>query len=451
MPFSLPFIGITSPLFKSDASTFEDAPALPSDEPLPIKIETPESVPAPSPEIQVEEEPSSAVSTPLTPPRLHHQQIKEDSPHHIPDFNFEPISLDSPTTAKAIATPLPVTPSKPVTSVVPPARPTLAAAISSSSLSASSPADQSGSVNTRVRQRISREMIRKTLEQRKADGSLSKRSSRQTMSLEELEITPELTPSVDLPPPLPAKDLVTSPVKRPTSQTTPSKLRVDTTRPSIRPRSQTQSAHDILIESQRNGELDEPKSALDRLMRGEVEGADEISAAGVTRHDWMKAGPSANDLDITDSEGESPKLLKVSAPVLAPAVEIKPSRSVSKSKLDSGLMPPPKVPEKPSTPDALSAREAAINARRKEKGGREVSSSSRVSRRRSMSTGDVGDEPETVSSLRVDRTDPSKSKKYRHSVAVDRRLTLGIDDDASSFVESFREQTSNIGSDVSWH
>jgi serine/arginine repetitive matrix protein 2 len=461
VPFSLPFIGKTSPLFNPGAGTFDETPALPSAEPLPMMS----SRSPPSPEVinYVEVARSVSPEPPLTPPRILQQATKEDSPHHIPDFNFEPISLDSPTIARAIATPLPSTPTRVVPTVMSPLRSSRSSELvengtlaSSSSLSAlASPAETSGSTNTKVRQRISREMIRKTLEQRKADGSLSKRTSRQIMSLDELEVTREMSSALDNPPPPPAKDFISAPMRKAatTDGTTAVLHGSSTSRPQMRPRSQTQTAHDMLIESERKGELDEPKSALDRLMRGEVEGAGDLPVEGVARHDWLKAGPSANDLDISDSEGESTSApAKSPAPLLAPAAEIKPMRSVSPTTVASDLMAPPQVPEKTRVPsDGPAAREAAIVARRKEKGGRDVSSSSRISRRRSLSTGDAEKtEPVRFRAQCRDKSSQLQTKQYRHSVAVDRRLTLGpAVDDAASFVESFREDTENIGSDVS--
>ena len=136
----------------------------------------------------------------------------------------------------------------------------------------------------------------------------------------------------------------------------------DKNRPSIRPRSQTQSAHEVLQANERNGVISEPKSALDRII-GER--------------------PVESSLNGSTSSN--------STAILKPINPTVPLRTVSFSANQPRLSETPEV-----------AQESPEKERSDIKGkGRAVSSSSVVSSssrmsRRSLSMSDVVPEPQPV-------------------------------------------------------
>ncbi len=215
------------------------------------------------------------------------------------------------------------------------------------------------STTTRVRQRISRELIRETVQQRIAEGRLSRKP---------LTVEPTRPPSVDsaaqiriekdLPPP-PSDSI---PMTK-THTTDASTRQASDGRPKMRARSQTQSAHQVLKATERDGVIAEPKSALDKLIQ--------IS------------GPATARTVSTSSVMPVSILQKPKETLLPPAALYTPT-------LQGG---------------GMAAREQAINAKRREKEGRATSSTSAASsssskgRRRSLSVSDAGEGPEAVSIL----------------------------------------------------
>jgi serine/arginine repetitive matrix protein 2 len=383
---------------------------------------------------------TSELHRPLTPPPnlAQRQNTKQDSPHHIPDFDFEDISLHAidPTPAPVVTSPIRT--HKSVDSKLSESASRLSASSSFKSTSSlqnglggsefgSVPMGGNGSTTTRVRQRISREMVRETIQQRIADGSLSrkgsiitpavvpavapasvpvvfssyttnadkrssstststlvdpKRMSSSSMKLNDKRISSTSTSlGIDkaLPPPPAEAFLMRKAV------TTDATVRIAEERPSMRPRSQTQSAHDVLKQNEKDGVIGEPQSALDRLIG--------ISSEGQTPRTTTKLGNEKSFVPVSILQ--------------KPTIEV------------NGLMPPPLAMRTPSgvsvraaSPDnmGIKEREQAILAKRKEKGvkenqksvrDRDISGASRGSRRsrRSMSTGDVAEEAEQVSLL----------------------------------------------------
>ena len=263
--FSLPSIGISSPLFGGLTTTVPSAPI-------------PDVTPTPTP---------STAARPLTPPRKLNVESKQDSPHRIPSFEFEEISLHA-VESKPMLRPASLPP--PVTAKSAPfhrstsdekkmpestslkSLPSLGSSGSGEFGAATS--SSSGSTTTRVRQRISREMIKETVQQRLAEGSLSRKSpipAAESRIMEaEKKISAKLGPSTNvdksLPPPPPPK--TGEPMVK--AQTTDANLSRQTNaeRPTLRPRSQTTSAQKLLEQNSKDGVIREPQSALDKLAQG---------------------------------------------------------------------------------------------------------------------------------------------------------------------------------------
>lgn len=202
-----------------------------------------------------------------------------------------------------------------------------------------------GSSTTRVRQRISRELIRETVQQRIADGSISRKGS----VIDSATVIVEKRASrieKDLPAP-PTANTSIQMAKSHTTDAAPRKVTEDI-RPTLRPRSQTQSAHDVLKANEKDGVIDEPKSALDQLM--------------------------ANISPSTDNEPKLQGILQKTEALMPPAVVQTRSRSPS------------------PTGEGMAAREQAIIAKRREK-DRENGGGGGVTRRRSLSAGNADIEP----------------------------------------------------------
>lgn len=246
------------------------------------------------------------------------------------------------------------------------------------------------STTTRVRQRISREMIRETINQRLADGSISRRGSTQALMgvsshYADLAPTPPRPVSMGIPPRHAEKSLPIPPLE----QAIPM-MKAHTTgslRPALQPRGQIQSAHELLKATSRDGMIGDPKSGLDVL---------------------------------------------IGNPTLAGSIS---------SNSDAAILKPQPVKVVSGTKE----REDAIIARRREKerdasGGSIESSGSRKSRR-SMS---MSDAPNV--SCCYDKADSQvTARKGKNS-----RLTLGIDEDEVGILESFRQEAEQIGANVSW-
>ena len=334
--FSLPFIGITSPFFAQSA-----------------RVPSSGSISGSS--INSTDE-TDHDDRPLTPPPALGgcTAKKPESPHRIPSFEFEEISLqavEQPVFSTArVASPVKVSASKVANtgasttstrststeattvpqagrdqstsatqlteaSTLSPSKPNL----STSPLASRSPvastlrgdfepkattpakeiSSTSDSTTTRIRQRISREMVRETINQRLADGSISRRGSTQALvsvsaHYADLAPRPPRPTSIALPiraqstdpsaifanrdkvlPPPPSQRGVPM-IKAHTTDANPRRasgvtfdLPPEGSRPSFRPRSQTQSAHEVLKANERDGVINEPKSALDKIIGDE--------------------------------------------------------------------------------------------------------------------------------------------------------------------------------------
>ncbi|WWD22543.1 hypothetical protein CI109_107036 [Kwoniella shandongensis] len=446
--FALPIIGSTSPFFNNNPATFEDQPPVEQ----PIVEETQPSVDGHS-----IRESSPETDRPLTPPPAIRDPVqnedKNQSPHRLPDFNFnfEEIKFQAVETA-------PVTPAlvknDSVNSVSVPLEKSVETVplktedskMTTSTSGASLRSDFGGnggpskdSTTTRVRQRISREMIRETIQQRIADGSLSRRPS----NLDSVNTASERPTSIiekdkDLPtPPAETPDLGQSSTvdqslaprmtKAHTTDAAPRQVSA-ANRPAMRPRSQTQSAHDVLKQNERDGVIEEPKSALDKLTMGmqlkrEVSGS---IAAEMPPPPVISKDAESRPVSILRNPYPNPNANKQEG--LLPPVKLENARTASGMSARSAS----------PTGEGMKAREQAIIAKRREKEGRKVSAMSNGSRRsrRSLSMGDADQEVEQV-------------KTFRHSVmgGPRPRLTLGIDDNERSILDQFREEMTNIGSD----
>lgn len=302
-------------------------------------------------ETEQEGEQDLTQTRPLTPPIMSFAQPPQnnESPHRIPSFEFEELSLHAVDKVEVQTAKLnftsPIKSASQEIKVVNSNSSTAIAGSESMEFGKSGVQVEEGglgSTTTRVRQRISREMIRETIQARIADGSISKRNSAIPLSAERsfspipviarpLSLdrpTPAYNTSKNLPPP-PSEIERIEMVKAHTTDGS-SKVR-EKDRPILRPRSQTQSAHEVLKANERDGVLDEPRSALDKIMDIAPETA-------------------------VSSPGEG---------LIAPVMEL--ARPVSPGG------------------DGMAGREKAIMERRKEKGRQ----GSGVGRRRSLCTGDA--------------------------------------------------------------
>lgn len=371
--FNLPAIGFTSPLFSTST-------ALPAQERIPSDATTMSSE-------------SDTTSRPLTPPPMLGRPEKEDSPHRIPSFDFAELKLDvgEEEEKAAVEEPLKSVPQvdlmalrslegtqavKSKTTEIEivqrkPSRPVSVDIRKSGELqpvqtlsSTSAPASGSTTATTtKVRQRISREMIRETIQQRIADGTLNRNTSNASGRILDAAIPPIKGKDKELPPPPELGDAILM-AKAHTTDAAPRK--VSEARPTLRPRSQTQSAHEVLKANVKDGVLEEPKSGLDKLMIGHGVGG-EVDKDGKVIH----------PVSILRKPEDKDSLLPpatLRSPIASP---ISPVRQTQ-------------------TAGGTSAREAAINAQRREKEDGEgvKKEGSRRKARRSMSTGDMGEDAE---------------------------------------------------------
>nr|XP_019048757.1 hypothetical protein I302_02531 [Kwoniella bestiolae CBS 10118]OCF27687.1 hypothetical protein I302_02531 [Kwoniella bestiolae CBS 10118] len=450
--FSLPFIGSTSPFFNSAPATFEKQPS-----------------------IDGHSTSSNEPERPLTPPTAIRDtaEEKKESPHRLPDmnFHFEEIQLqrNNSDNLKRTATikTNPVSPIKvsnelkkdsPIKEVV---RPTLSTSSSLGKLPTSNnqgklPTSGSGSslkndfgspssnesqdsTTTRVRQRISREMIRETINQRIADGSLSRRpasSGDLSKSLPVSFVIPDIplrqrrTSGVDkdLPPPPPNESPAMTPSASQAEELAPKMTKAHTTdnanskvnenRPTMRPRSQTQSAHEVLKQNEKDGILNEPKSALDKLASS-LPSSHEGSQASIQRE---VSGSIAAEMPPPNA-GRPISILKNPYPNPNKQEGLLPPADVGSSK-ERGRSPSP-------SGEGMKGRENAIIAKRRDRNVSGVSTGSRRSRR-SLSMGDVDKEAEQAKQFR------------RKNTGGNPRLTLGIDDDQQSILDAFREEITQM-------
>lgn len=352
-PAALPFIGAISPFFTSSES-FTEAPAIP-------EPKTPPSLPKPT----------------------------DDSPHRIPDFEFEQLSLQSVVTPTQAVNQKVTSPirdsfqststnsnrlsglsensnrlsgfsegsnrlsgiSESVSNRFSGISESTSFKSSSTGLSASSSnGDSTGKAAGKVRQRISREMIKETIQQRLADGSLSRKP---------VGVSPTGVDK-DLPPPPGSLPMTKAHTTDATSAEERGKMTEE--RPQMRPRSQTQSAHEVAKLNAIQGSLGNPQSALDRLMANAkpVEG-------------------EKGRVVSTDANGAQPVYMP-------PGILQRVSQGEEKKRVASGKV------------EIVSegTKAAAANGKKKEASG--------TRRRRSMSVGDT-DIEETVSSSLTKLTD----------------------------------------------
>ncbi len=238
VPFSLPSIGNTSPLFDADAF-----------EPITKRSQAEPTQPSTPPR-------SAAVTSPLSPSR-------------IPDFDFEGLSghsfgdLSAELTAsqafKMVEDALPA-----LGQALPSGLQQTAAATTREEMTpstATAPPEQStlprdiGGTTTRVRQRISKDMIRQKLEQQKA----------QAMH-EATAIPADVSTVTFIEKALLDKDLPLPPGLIPTASKVAKSATTAPTRPILRDRESTPSAQDVLQKARAEGSMHSPKSALDRLV-----------------------------------------------------------------------------------------------------------------------------------------------------------------------------------------
>lgn len=468
--FSLPSIGLTSPLVVTSPSML-DAPAAPASES--------------GSEMDDEEEKQEVLQ--LTPPRAVGVEKKQDSPHRIPSFDFgdlkfetekpaepEPVKL-APALAPSSRASMPALP-KTAPAVSPIARPksitieasapvrAAASPAKSSPLSRKTGSDlgppssplsrktgsdmgpqgaqgsASASTSTKVRQRISREMIRETIQQRLADGTLSRHSSSASGHILDAEIPKKRPVSIStdkaLPPPPPKTPVLGTTAsgsvpmsKAHTTEAVPRQSLLHADRPLLRPRSKTQSAEEVIQSNVKDGFINEPKSALDKLMDG------------------------MNSIVISTP----PDKIKA---VLAKPISIlqKPKDSTSIPPSPSHMTAPVRAVGQPSPSNRqTSISPVASKGKAKESGSKPAEAKpSRKKGRRSMSTGDVGEEADGVS--RIFAVLPKEeflvltgkqARHHRRSVATQPRLTLGLNKDTESMLDAFRDETNRIGNDVS--
>ena len=399
----------------------------------------------------------AAITRPLTPPpKIQDGQAKVESPHRLPSFDFEDITLEtvgrsevhvarvvSPKKAPAAvgaSTSSSTIGSSSSTSI--PSQPQHVASppaliASSSSTDFGGKGTGSDSTNTRVRARISRDAIRETVNQRLADGSISRRGSTPALNVgsglrgktsfyADLAPTPPRPVSIAFPPRHADKSLPLLP--------SPSHLRVgsatqmdrahttDTNatgrkvssqqwndesegdsayvgrRPTAHHRhSQSQSAHEALKASERDGLIGEPKSALDRIIaRGDGAGLGDSTSSGSTA------------------------ILKP-AMVVGPPVPAK--EGMSQGGSSTALLDSTTMGTTGKVKTAAQVREEVIIAKRREKEGRVVSSGSTGSAgskrsRRSMSMSDAKQFEEVSELFDLDSERPQNNLEPGGSILI---------------------------------
>ena len=449
--FNLPSISLASPLVVAPSS-------------MPTALPPPSTVSESGSEIDDEED--EGESRHLTPPPSIGKQPKPDSPHRIPSFGdfgdlkFEAtVDPPSPTRAPPASTPAALAPAAKAigittamaSSTSAPARPRsivfnapdrvtssptkpslLGKSLDSVRASSTPPPQASGSTSTKVRQRISREMIRETIQQRRADGVLSRHSSSASGHILDAEIPKRRPVSMgkdkDLPAPPPKTPVLLGDASVPMvkAHTTEAALQhMSQERPIMRPRSKTQSAEEVIQSNVKDGFINEPKSALDKLM----DGMNNVMIS--SSPDRVKA-VFAKPISILQKPKDSTLIPPSPSHMTAPVSKATPSpQQKQKQRSPSTSTPKGKDKEKTKVPEKAAGSEV----KPKKKG------------RRSMSTGDVGEDAITVSVLPVligGRMLMSKVRTNRRSAQP--RLTLGFKDN-ESMLDAFKDETDNIGTE----
>jgi hypothetical protein len=277
-------------------------------------------------------------------------------------------------------------------------------------------------------------MIKETIQQRIADGSITRRGSTQAlMNHEDVSSTATQRPvsmgptvrtssgapksQLDKALPMPPSSLASHPsgskekmevrFKDQLESSDMMRSKTDTGRQvSDRPTRQRamttagQSAHEALKASEREGMLAEPKSALDRIIEKQVP-------------------PAPLDLPTTPAKGKARtassskgpmSILKAALHLHHPAEELNASTRSTSSTDSEPLLPPQLATQRPASParqtqvqaapvhlaqvavpgmSSMDSRENAIIAKRREKDG--LGAGARRKPRRSLSTGDVED------------------------------------------------------------
>ncbi|WVQ76151.1 hypothetical protein IAR50_005803 [Cryptococcus sp. DSM 104548] len=545
---TLPSIDKTSPFFQT-TSTFDQAPAATPESGSESASDHASSSPASSESgLQIKE------GTPLTPPRKMTENREAESPHRLPDFDFGLGSIDFGTvgSTKKVVQPTIIKPDakpdvkpvakaaeKAVEKVEEPKRAPLGIPQSTSTTSlnrhsmpaspaSSFPASPTSHVSTsprqpktthdsttnRIRQRISREMIRETIQQRLADGSLSRRpvsmgsgaeldalaKGMERASISDFGV--EGNKDKDLPaPPVESPALPSTPNKvRPKSEIL-SRMRTPSTpqsaskqgsasnpatpttveRPQMRQRSQTQSAQEVFKQSEESGA--EAKSALDKIVslvrREHGRKSSEVGkpgGVGMEREVSGSIGDVMPPAPRTPSKEASQKpagILKNPNGLLDTAQQDAPRRVSNNVRPPSSLFSSSASSsssdrKEDARDDRPTVKEQALIAKRRGELGRErqvsgvsmVSQGSRKSRR-SMSMGDVGEQAAQARDFRQQASSTAAASTSNTPVSALKngpaaktgrgirggRLTLGIDDDERSILDSFRDEVENIGSD----
>jgi serine/arginine repetitive matrix protein 2 len=210
---------------------------------------------------------TNKVTRPLTPPpATFAKEKKAESPHRIPDFDFESklgksfdMDVDMENSNDSLPQSMMRTSSTEPLRIIKRASTNALNTIPSPSkgefglLSKSSSDALStlggGSTTGRIRQRISKDMIRAKMEERKAIQSLARTNSDSETEEDTLIET-------------------NSKFMNRNDKALPAHPQDSGVRPQLRPRAQTRSAQDILEQVAREGTLVEPKSALDQLVSG---------------------------------------------------------------------------------------------------------------------------------------------------------------------------------------
>ena len=395
LPFALPNIGLTSPLFTSAGSSSN-------------RISTGSDTV------------SDESARPLTPPRTLGTGQKAESPHRIPDFDFESHggkSFDMDTAMESEATPTedfgPALAPLQTKSSIDPLRIVKRSSqfgldqTSIASKTAGLPGSRSddslgtangGSLNGQVRQRISKDMIRARMEERKASKPSESESGSESDEDLPLNIAPVRTALSEKA--LPA---------RPTPEETQP-------RPQLRARTQTRSAQDILAQAGTDGLPEEPKSALDQLVLdfnginvlAKPERPQSLVVRHVSSESILTTGPARSGLPTVTSS------------TLQPICEM--------SSIDMSLEADT-ILAVPSDPSA------------------------RPRRRRSMSTGDARPQHDRVSRLRISRHDFLRLISLQTQNANSRMSILSTLDDLDfkdnhSMLAAFEKDVQHITADV---
>ena len=321
---------------------------------------------------------SEATVRPLTPPPAFVKVDKAESPHRIPDFDFETdlgksfemdTEMDSGMATVEDFGPLP--PLQPKLSLDPlrivkrssqfGLDQSVNGSRSDSALSKQSTDPASGSLNGQVRQRISKDMIRARMEERKATQT----SLSESGSDSEDDLPPNIAKRASV--------LLEKALPLPPSSEAP------LARPQLRARTQTRSAQDILAQADKDGMPEEPKSALDQLVfdfnglpsGSQTQRPQSLVVRHVSSESVLTTGPARSGLPTASSS------------TLQPISEMS---SLDMSADDSVVLAPAIVDE-----------------------------SARPRRRRSMSTGDARPKP--------DRVSPDPSLPVIHPHHADRCFT----------------------------